>query len=142
MKNPLETVGDGAPGLGCVKLALFLAAGTRTSRSALAPQLSRLANGLLLTLEGLPLLPSPSSIALSSAAEAVDDMEDTEPLLNPEMFVCILGGEPPDILMRRLLLACAAAVVIGPGYAVVTDGWRLDEKKSVRVEPGENEALR
>jgi hypothetical protein len=81
-KNPLVTVGE--PGLGCVNPVLFRA-GMRTSRRALAPQLIRLAKGLVPTLDGLP--DSPSSMALSSAAEVVDDIEDTEPRLNPDMFV-------------------------------------------------------
>lgn len=54
----------------------------------------------------------------------------------------MFGGDPPEMLMRRLWLACAAAVVIGPGYAVGADGWRFEEKNSVRLDPGENDARR
>jgi len=49
--------------------------------------------------------------------EVADDVDETDPLLKGKL-VWIDGGELPDaldILMRRLLFAWAAAVVIGPG---------------------------
>jgi len=114
--KPLVTVGEEAPGLVGVKATLFLW-GTLTSRKALAPQLILLANGLFPTFVGLPLAGSESSIALSSTVEVADDVDETDPLLKGKL-VWIDGGELPDaldILMRRLLFAWAAAVVIGPG---------------------------
>lgn len=84
----------------------------RTSLRALAPQLIRRANGLV----GLPDAGSESSMALSSCIDEVEEMEDTEPLLK-EKLGCNRGGEllALDMLIRRWLLRCAAADVMGPG---------------------------
>ena len=77
----------------------LLVFGRRISR-ILAPQLILLANGLV----GLADVdPSVSSIAHSSAAEADDEFDDTDPRLN-EKLVCNCGGEFPltaDTLIRR-----------------------------------------
>lgn len=105
---PRETVGEEALGLG----GTLEDPGSRTSRRALAPQLIRRANGLL----GLPEASSVSSMALSSCAEDMDEIEETDPRLK-EKLPGPWGGEPLtlDMLIRRWVLACAAAVVMGPG---------------------------
>lgn len=105
--QPLDTVGDEALGLGGTRDA----EGRRTSRKARAPQLMRLANGLV----GLPDAGSESSMALSSNIDDDDEIDDTEPRRSEKLVMC--GGDPLalDRLIRRWLLRCAAAVVMGPG---------------------------
>jgi hypothetical protein len=58
-------------------------------------------------------------MALSSCADEEEEIEDTDPRRNAYP-VCSLGGEPlsPEKLIRRWLFAWAAAVAMGPGYAV------------------------
>jgi len=84
---------------------------------ALAPKLNLLANGLEPMLVGLPMLPSPSSIALSSTADETEETDEIDPR-RMDMLVWNPGGEVPvafDMLIRRLLACAAAAVEIGPG---------------------------
>lgn len=72
-QKPRDIVGEEALGLG----GTLEATGRRTSRSALAPQLILLANGLL----GLPDAGSDSSMALSSCVDDADEIDETEPRL-------------------------------------------------------------
>jgi len=136
-QKPLETFGDVAGAWGTLPVVL----GRRISRMALAPQLILLANGLVGLADAGP---SVSSIAHSSALEADEEFDDTDPRLS-EKLVCNCGGEVPlipDTLIRRLWFAWAAAEVIGPGYAGGGCGWRLALKNSERDEPAEMEARR
>jgi len=83
-------VGELAP----VVLGVTIDDGILTSLKALAPQLMRRANGLV----GEPCA-SPSSTALSSNVEVVDETDETEPRRAPKP----VGGLPPvdEVLIRR-----------------------------------------
>jgi len=120
---PLVAVGEGA-GLPWAPIL----PGNRRSRIALAPKLILRANGFV-TPVGLP---SPSSTAFSSKFEADELMEDTDPRRNADIPLV----EGPEMLIARAL--CAAAT-LGPGYG---GGAARPVNSSVRVVPGEKEALR
>lgn len=102
--------------------------GSRISRIALAPKLILLAKGFAIVVG----LASASSTAFSSTFDAEELMDETE----PRRKAVIPPVTGPDMLNARAL--CAAAT-FGPGYG---GGACLPLKSSVRVVPGEKEALR
>lgn len=120
---PLTAVGEEA-GLPWVPIL----PGNRRSRIALAPKLILLAKGLVIPVGLL----SPSSTAFSSKFEADELIEDTDPRRKAD--IPLVDG--PEMLIARAL--CAAAT-LGPGYG---GGAARPENNSVRVVPGEKEALR
>lgn len=84
IQNPLVIVGLPGPtpaDLGPPDVFMGVTIGSLTSLKARAPQLMRLASGLV----GLPLAGSLSSTAESSIAEDEDETDETDPRLMPKV---------------------------------------------------------